>query len=304
VISIIWSFNVRRYRPLWSNCSCWTLIQKNISEIPDALAVGKAADVIVLVLGIDRTIEHEGIDRDDTLLPGMQEYFAVKVFALEKPTILILINGGMLAIEDIVTFPDAIIEAYNPSVAGPRALAETLFGDHNRWGKLVTTMYPHSFISQNPMTNYDMALLPGRTYKYYQGKAIYPFGYGLSYTSFTMECTGSEKSRVEYKCVVTNTGNYDGDEVIQVYHSVSDDIRKKIPYRVPIQSLVEFERIHVPMGESVTVHFRLFDTSLMVINDQGLPVLYPGTHFYIFSRGNGDVVAIPVVISSGYTGDY
>jgi len=276
----------------------------NITGIPAALAAGRAADVIVLVLGIDRTIEHEGIDRDDTALPGKQEYFAVQVFNLKKPTILIFCNGGAIAFDDIVDFPDAIIEAYSPSVAGPRALAATLFGLHNKWGKLVTTLYPHSFISENPMTNYDMALSPGRTYKYYTGIPLFPFGYGMSYTTFQMNCTGSQTSKTEYSCMVKNVGQYDGDEVVQVYHSVGDDIRRKIPYSVPMRSLVEFERVTIPVGKTVTVKFRLFDTSLMVVNEVGLPELYPGVHNYIFSRGTGDEIVIPVTAQKGKLGSY
>lgn len=97
-----------------------------------------------------------------TRLPGMQEYFALKVLALNKPTVLILCNGGAIAIDNLVAGPQGtlkandgsfavIIEAYNPSVMGANAIALSLFGLANRWGKLVATMYPHAFIKENPL---------------------------------------------------------------------------------------------------------------------------------------------------------
>merc|ERR1711865_712671 len=107
-----------------------------------------------------------------------------------KPTVLVLANGGPVAIDGLLNNsppPSAIIEAFNPSHF-TRALAATIFGDENRWGKLPYTMYPASFASENPMTNYHMALPPGRTYKYYTGMPLFPFGHGLSYTSFSLEC--------------------------------------------------------------------------------------------------------------------
>jgi len=264
----------------------------NSSGIAPALQLGSQAQVIILVLGIDRSIEHEGLDRTDTALPGLQDSFAQKVLALGKPTVLVLCNGGALAIDNLISGPSAIIEAYNPSVAGPRALAETIFGLHNRWGKLVTTMYPHDFINQNPMTNYNMALPPGRTYRYYTGQPLFPFGYGLSYTTFDLACKNSSGvTPFSYTCTVTNTGSRDGDEVVMVYHAAGDDIRKKVNHPVPIKALVEFERVFVPKGDQVSVEFSLFDRALSLVNENGVRVLYTGQHSVIFSRGYGtDVV--------------
>jgi len=138
------------------------------SGIASALTLGRAADAVVLVLGIDKTVEQEGTDRTDTALPGLQESFAQQVLSLGKPTVLVLVNGGQLAIDSLVKGPVAIVEAFNPAVMGPRAIALSLFGHSNRWGRLPYTLYPHSFIDQQPMDNFDMAKAPGRTYKYYQ----------------------------------------------------------------------------------------------------------------------------------------
>ena len=150
--------------------------------IAAALELARGADVVVLALGIDKSIEKEGTDRDDTALPGLQEPFAKQVLALDKPTVLLLTNGGALAIDNLTsrarneTAPYAIVEAFNPNVLGARAVGAALFGAANRWGKLPITIYPHSFIAEQQMSNYDMAKPPGRTYKYYTGEPLFPFG--------------------------------------------------------------------------------------------------------------------------------
>ncbi len=110
------------------------------SGIPAALAAAAAADVVILVLGNDRTQEHETLDRTDTALPGLQEPFALDVLALHKPVVIVLTNGGALAIDNLVSLPAAIVEAFNPGVGGAVPLAHSLFGVQNRWGKMPVTM--------------------------------------------------------------------------------------------------------------------------------------------------------------------
>ena len=97
---------------------------------------------------------------------------------------------------------------------GGEALASLLFGQTNRWGKLPVTMYPAAYTSQVSMYNFDMSLAPGRTYRYYTGPVLFPFGFGMSYTTFDMNCdpTPSEDT---YQCQLRNTGNVDGDEVVR-----------------------------------------------------------------------------------------
>merc|ERR1711959_658798 len=161
------------------------------------------------VLGNDRTQEHEGIDRPDISLPGMQEPFAKQVLALGKPTLLILSNGGAVAIDNLVEPSGAIIEAFNPAHMAP-ALAALIFGRENRWGKLPATIYPHSYTLEQPMTNYDMSKSPGRTYKYYTGKPLFEFGHGLSLTNFTVTC--AQESGLSFSCKVKNVGKLAGDD--------------------------------------------------------------------------------------------
>ena len=171
----------------------------------------------MLVLGITKTQEHEGIDRANTLLPGLQEPFAQQVLALGKPTVLVLCSGGILSIDSLVTGASAIVEAYNPAVMGPRALAALLFGDENRWGKLVNTVYPANYSAQLKIQ--DMSFPAevngiGRGYRYFKGEPLFAFGHGLSYTDFSIsQCRAA--SVKTFNCTIANIGPREGDEVVQ-----------------------------------------------------------------------------------------
>jgi len=145
------------------------------------------------------------------------------------------------------------------------------------------------------MTNYDMAKPPGRTYRYYTKTPLFPFGHGLSYTTFSLACVA--KLPKHYTCTVTNTGTRDGDEVILVYHAAGQQIRKSVPHPVPIKALVDFERVRVSAGKSATVEFILFDRSFALVNENGVRTMYPGLHYVIFSRGHGTDVVLNVTIS-------
>ena len=215
--------------------------------ISAALEVVEHADVVVLVLGIDGTIDREGLDRVDTALPGLQEPFAHLVLGKGKPVVLVLAGRGVSAIDNLTTGPAAVVQAFAPGHSAA-ALAESVFGLENRWGKLPVTMYPHNYIREQSMTNYDMSQAPGRTYKYYTGKPLYEFGFGLSLTTFELEChavnnsdiapslyigDAAEAAAAEARrqpratpvttvtCEVKSTGNMTGDEVVMVYHVVS-----------------------------------------------------------------------------------
>jgi len=242
--------------------------------------------VVVLVLGIDHTIEYEGMDRKSTTLPGQQENLALKVLGVNKPTVLVLVNGGILSIDNLMNGPSAIVEAFYPSVKGARALAESLFGTQNRWGKLPVTIYPANYVNQVDIFNFDMSKPPGRTYRYYTGKPLWPFGWGLSLTTFNLSCTEVTKTS-HYSCNVLNNGSLSGDEVVMVFHSVGNDIRSKVDHPVPIKQLVEFERVTVESGKSSVIDFTLDRKVFQITNKSGEKVLYPGQHSLIFSRGHG-----------------
>lgn len=251
------------------------------------------------MLGNDKSIEHEGHDRSDTGLPGLQSSFAQQVLALNKTTVLVLTNGGALAIDELMERPKphlppgaptpgyAIVEAFNPSVVGGMAIGASLFGLENRWGKLPITMYPHDYIQQQSMVNYDMSVAPGRTYKYYQGKPLFPFGYGLSLTTFHLnpcQMKPSSHTPPAYRCELKNTGTMTGDEVVQLYH-VAHDIGK-VDHPLPQRALVDFTRVTISTGASEFVTFSPTWDTFKVVNKEGVRTLYPGTHRLIVSRGS------------------
>eukprot|EP00933_Yihiella_yeosuensis_P066171 TRINITY_DN7028_c0_g1_i4.p1 TRINITY_DN7028_c0_g1~~TRINITY_DN7028_c0_g1_i4.p1 ORF type:complete len:798 (-),score=154.29 TRINITY_DN7028_c0_g1_i4:175-2232(-) len=260
--------------------------------IAEALQLATAADVVVLALGIDKSIEQEGRDRSDTALPGLQSSFAQKVLALNKPTVLVLTNGGALAIDELLERPQqqgaayAIVEAFSPNVLGGKAIGASLFGLENRWGKLPITMCPHQYIKDQSMVNYDMSAAPGRTYKYYKDKPLFHFGFGLSLTNFKFQCTRQQTSvaaHISIGCNIQNTGKAAGDEVLQVYH-VAQDIGK-VDHPLPLRALVDFQRISIQAGDEQKLEFSFTQDVFKVINAKGVATLYPGKHQLIISNG-------------------
>lgn len=282
--------------------------------IKEALDIADKADVVVLVLGNDKSIEHEGQDRSDTALPGIQLPFAKQILALNKTVVVVLTNGGALAIDELMVRSKkpsppgsqvpgyAIVEAFNPGVVGGKAVGASLFGLENRWGKLPITMYPHDYIKQQSMVNYDMSAPPGRTYKYYNGTPLYSFGFGLSLTSFRLHsCDLGPSSHLfnSVNCTVTNTGNREGDEVVQIYH-VAHSIGK-VDHPLPKRALVGFTRVTIPAESSTSVSFSLSVDTLKVVNQLGVRTLYPGTHLLIVSRGSpGDEQILKIEVPSTY----
>jgi len=262
------------------------------------------ADVVVLALGIDKSIEHEGLDRTNITLPGLQSQFAMEIYKLNKPTVLVLTNGGPIAIDDVMGGADAIVETFNPAFGTPM-LAKTLFGEENRWGKLPYTIYPANYVNEQSMSNYDMSVAPGRTYRYYTGKPLFKYGEGMSYTSFDLQCgcgDGKPGSKcatappIMFACTVKNTGAMAGDEVVEVFHQAGASIRSAANHPVPIKSLAEFARVRLDPSESTTISFTLPAEAFTLIDESGGDKLYSGERSIVFSRGNGVDVEIDVTL--------
>ena len=315
----------RKCGPLGSGC-----------EIAEAVAAAKAADVVVLCLGTTSQNDPgktngEGEDRPDMALPGSQKELADAVFAAAtaeaKPVVLVLVNGGIVAIDNYVSKAAAIVEAFFPSLQSP-VLAETLFGQLNRWGKLPVTQYATApggggGLPWN-MTDMDMSTGVGRTYRYTTAKTLFEFGDGLSYTTFALDCTctssgggtpsvtaepaavttgddtPSPGSGVAASCTcnLTNTGDVAGDEVVMVYDSLSAAIRARVAgsHPVPIKRLVGFARATLQAGTSTTLAFDITTEMLMLVTADGSRKGYSGTHDLVFSRGNGRVQTVPVTV--------
>jgi beta-glucosidase len=259
----------------------WSLPSAN--SVSKAIEAASGADIVVAALGLSPAIEGEempieapgfkGGDRVDIGLPGPQGELLEQLHKLGKPIVLVLLNGGALAVNWAAENVPAIIEAWYPGQAGGRAVADILFGDYNPAGRLPVTFYK-SVDDLPPFEDYQME---GHTYRYFRGDPLYPFGYGLSYTTFAysnLKLSAKAIARDETITIsadVQNTGDRAGDEVVQLYVS---NLTASVP--TPIRQLAGFERVHLKPGQKETVAFTLTSHQLSVIDDEGQRVVEPG----------------------------
>ena len=224
-----------------------------ISLYGDAGKAAAEADVCVAVLGIDKSIEREGQDRYTLDLPSDQREFIQEIMKINPRTVVVLVAGSSIAINWIDENVPAILDAWYPGEQGGNAVAEALFGKYNPGGRLPLTFY--SSMDDLPEFNdYSLTSGKGRTYQYFTGKPLYPFGYGLSYTKFryknlTTELT-DDATNVKVSFKLSNTGKYNGDEVTQVYVKYPET-----GTYMPIRQLKGFKRVTVAKGktENVTI---------------------------------------------------
>ena len=215
---------------------------------------GKAVrecETVVAVLGINKSIEREGQDRYDIQLPADQREFLQEIYKVNKNVVVVLVAGSSLAVNWMDENVPAIVNAWYPGESGGTAVAEVLFGDYNPGGRLPLTYYK-SLEDLPAFDDYD--IIKGRTYQYYKGDVLYPFGYGLSYTSFKYSglkvTEDNEFANVSF--TLKNVGKRAGDEVAQVY--------VKLPQRnevMPVKELKGFERVTLKKGESRDVTIKL-----------------------------------------------
>ena len=243
----------------------------------DAGEMARKSDVVIAVMGINKTIEREGKDRDYITLPADQQEFLQELYHVNKNIVLVLVAGSPLSIlwED-KNIP-AIVNAWYPGEQGGTAVAEVLFGKYNPAGRVPVTYY-NSIEDLPPFDDYDITK---RTYKYFEGDVLYPFGYGLSYTSFRYsDLKVEDKGKtVEVTFTLRNVGKYDGDEVVQVYTRLPE-----YEGTAPIKELRGFKRVHLKKGQSksVTVTLRREDlrywseTQKRFIIPEGLPEIMVG----------------------------
>lgn len=253
-------------------------------SIQAAVAKAAAADVIVAVVGEDEKRVGESLSRTGLGLPGRQLQLLQALQATGKPVVMVLINGQPLTINWENRYLPAILEAWFPGPSGGTAIAEALFGAYNPGGKLSIT-FPKSLgqIEYNfPFKPASQAGQPGDGPNGY-GKTsvvgeLYPFGYGLSYTSFAysnLTATPEQlhsKANIEVTVDVTNTGKLKGDEVVQLY--VKDDVSSVTTYEYDLRG---FERITLQPGETRTVHFTLQPDDLALLDKNNNWTVEPGT---------------------------
>ena len=222
-------------------------------EIEKAVEAAEKSDVALLFVGTNLTIANEEADRSDLGLPGKQLQLIKEVSKVNANVVVVLINGMSLTINWVDENIPAILEAWYPGQAGGTAIAEVLFGEYNPGGKLPVTFYK-DLKDLPPLGDYDIT--NGRTYMYFDGEVLYPFGHGLSYTTFdynNLEINQKNNSSdVTVSVDVTNSGNINGDEVVQLYVK---DLKSSVAQ--PIKKLREFERVTIDKGDKYKVKFNL-----------------------------------------------
>ena len=267
----------------------WSKYDPNPS--PEAIEAAKNADVVVAVMGITSELEGEempvneegfkGGDRTSLDLPKPEEALLEAVTATGKPVVLVLSGGSALAVNWANEHVNAILDGWYTGEEGGTAIAQTLSGKNNPAGRLPVTFY--TGVDQlPPFENYAMK---GRTYRYFEGKPLFPFGYGLSYTTFAYKGLKLGKSAIRAgdpltaEVTVTNTGKVEGDEVAELYLSFPN-----VP-GAPLRALRSFKRVHLKPGESQKVRFDLKDRDLSMVSEAGEPIVAEGK--YSVSIGGG-----------------
>lgn len=260
----------------------------------DAMDVANQADVIVMCLGLSSRLEGEQMDidikgfdhgdRTNLDLPDVQEELIKELSSLSKPVILVLLNGSALAVNWEEKNVPAIVEAWYPGQAAGTAIADVLFGDYNPGGRLPVTFYK----SVQDLPSFEQYDMTNQTYRYFKGEPLYPFGYGLSYTTFkydNLKLNNNYKigDSVKVAVDVKNTGKIAGDEVVQLYISDLDS-----PFPVPTRSLKGFKRIHLQPGEVKTVEFTISPDAFSIINDKNERIVIPGKFELTIGGGQPD----------------
>ena len=275
IVKLVWSY------PL--------LAERMLAE---AVKATQESEASVLVLGISAGLEGEempvkiegfrGGDRTEISLPKSQEGLLKAVVGTGKPVIVVLLSGSALAVNWANDNVPAILEAWYPGGEGGTAIANVLFGDYNPAGRLPVTFYK-SVDQLPPFTDYSMQ---GRTYRYFKGEPLYPFGHGLSYTNFVYGNLRLEPKTVKagepvkVSVDVTNAGDREGDEVAQLYLT---DTSASVP--VPIRALVGFDRFSLRPREKRRVAFTITPRQMSLIDDRSKRVIEPGE--FVIHVGGG-----------------
>jgi beta-glucosidase len=258
----------------------WTKFDPQPS--PEAIAAAKSADVVIAVVGITSELEGEempineegfaGGDRTSLDLPKPEEDLVEAVAATGKPLIVVLMNGSALSVNWAKDHANAILESWYAGEEGGAAIAETISGKNNPAGRLPVTFYT----GVNQLPPFEDYAMKNRTYRYFDGAPLYPFGYGLSYTTFafsdlklsTAALNAGDPLKVE--ATVTNNGKVPGDEVAELYLSFP-----KVA-GAPNIALRGFQRIHLDPGASQKVQFNLDPRDLSIVTEAGAPVVPEG----------------------------
>ena len=254
-------------------------------RIAEAVAVAKNSDKVILVLGLDETLEGEegdtgnsyySGDKADLLLPAPQRALLSRVLALGKPTVVILMAGSAIDLSEAQEKADAVLLSWYPGASGGRAVAELLFGNESPSGKLPVTFYRNDALAHMPaFTDYSMR---GRTYRYYRETPLYPFGYGLSYGSCSLSALEADTGQA--RLTVRNESDRELEEVVELYLQDEDSA-----FAPPNPVLCGFRRIHLAPHEEKAITIEIDKAAFTVVNDAGERL--PGSGSWTLYAGFG-----------------
>ena len=239
------------------------ICERNLADFTDLANEVKEADAIIIIGGISAQMEGEGGDKQDIELPKVQQMLVKAMHSTGKPVVFVNCSGSAIAFASVEGQYDALLQAWYAGQGGSKALAEVLFGDYNPGGKLPVTFYA-STADLPDFLDYSMK---NRTYRYFTGQPQYAFGYGLSYTTFSVGKGKLSKSsmktngNVTLTVPVTNTGDREGTETIQVYVKALDDPG------APIKALKGFQKLSLAAGETANAVINLNSEAFEYYNE-------------------------------------
>ncbi|KAE9395495.1 beta-xylosidase [Gymnopus androsaceus JB14] len=268
-----------------------------------ALAAAKSADLVVYIGGIDDTIEAEGMDRLNITWPGNQLQLIQELACVKKPFVVIQMGGGQLDDSDIKANPsiNSLVWAGYPGQSGGAAIVDILTGKQSPAGRLPITQYPGDYINEIPMTNMALrpsSTSPGRTYKWFTGEPVFPFGFGLHYTNFSLEWETPPKASYDIQDLVSaadssgaahtdlalldtafgltivNTGSVTSDYTALLFSNTTAG-----PTPAPLKQLVGYTRVKgIAAGGSATAQLNVTLGSVARVDENGNSVLFPGSY--------------------------
>ncbi|KAI8618998.1 glycoside hydrolase superfamily [Chytriomyces sp. MP71] len=264
-------------------------------QIDEAVSLASSAELVILTLGMDRSVEDEGHDRDHIELPGLQLQLLQRVAAASRnPVVLVVIGGGSLDLTWAQESPyvGAILYGFYPGMETASGLADVLTGAYSPAGRLPITFYPADYIKLVDLSRPDMHEGPGRTYRFYTDKPQYPFGFGLSYTHFKYKVQYpsddvlrvANNGAVKFEMTVQNVGEVASD------HSVLAFVHTSLE-GCPLRQLFWFKRLQgVKPGALESLEFQFEPHSAFCVNAEGLRVSPPGK--YTIVVGDGEAVVV------------
>ena len=252
-------------------------------RLSEAEIVAEESDAVVVVVGLNETMEGEegdtgnsyaSGDKGDLLLPAPQRELLRVLHESGKPVILCLIAGSSIDLSYAEDNFDAVLNLWYPGARGGKVLAELLFGECSPSGKLDVTFYRND----NELPDFEDYSMKGRTYRYFEGEPLYPFGYGLTYGDIRVEAAGISDDGLCVTAEIENHGSYDSGDVLQVYVDCPDS-----EYAPANPRLCGFKRVFLPAGAKETVEIQLDPNTLTVVNEEGRRV--SGGSHYVFYTG-------------------